>query len=276
MKQNLFAPGVFVLSAITLTSFSIRENPQERPRGEKVKKHIMLEKIDDKGHKTALDTTIENDNVFIWHGDTIGGKTDFKFMAKNGLKLDSMMKNIHLNFDYDIKDDGNGKIIVIKSGKDDKHIMHEFITDGDSENVFSFHVNSDDLLGDNDFMIWNDKGGNNTFFAPQIPDLPHLQVEPDVRISGKIGHSNIIDLSDPGIISYKKKKSKNGTEKITIVRKQVDNNDAEDIEEIVTVPHFIKKNIIVKEGPEHIKRIHVIKDDDKKKEMETEENSENN
>ncbi len=110
MKRNLFATMIFMLSVFTLTSFSIRENPQEPPRGEKVKKHITLEKIDDKGNKTSLDTVIGNDDFFVWNGDTIGGKTDFKWLAKDGLKLDSLLKNIHMNFDYDIKDDGMEKL----------------------------------------------------------------------------------------------------------------------------------------------------------------------
>ncbi len=47
----------------------------------------------------------------------------------------------------------------MKSGKGGKHVIREFITDGDSDKVFSFHLNSDDLMGDKDIMIWNDKDG---------------------------------------------------------------------------------------------------------------------
>jgi hypothetical protein len=42
---------------------------------------------------------------------------------------------------------------------------------------------------------------------------------------------NIIDLSDPEIISYKKKSIRNGREKIVIIREKKDNeNDVEEIE----------------------------------------------
>jgi hypothetical protein len=52
---------------------------------------------------------------------------------------------------------------------------------------------------------------------------------------------NIIDLSDPGIISYEKKKLKDGREKIIIIRKEVKNDP-----------------IVVEGMPIHLKR---IKDD---------------
>ena len=274
MKRNLFTIVIFMLSVFTLTSFSIRENPQDPQHGEKVKKHIVLEKIDDKGHKTSLDTVIGNDDFFVWHGDTIGGKADFKWSSKDGLKLDSLVKNIHVNFDYDIKDDGNGKIFVIKSGKGEKQLLHDFIVD-DSTKVFTVHVKSNDLLGDNDIMIWNDKDGNNAFFAPGLPNPPHVPDAPGAFFSVKKDRTNIIDLSDPGIVSYKKKKGKDGTEKITIVRKQANENDYKNMEEIITAPRHVK-DVIIKGSPEHVTRVKVIKDGDKEKEMEIEENSDNN
>ncbi len=272
MKRNLFVAAVFLLSVFTLSSFSIRENPQDTPREGKVKKHIKLETVDDQGKKTSLDTVIENGDFFVWHGDTIGGKTDFKWSSKDGLKLDSLLKDIHVNIDYDIEDNGNGKVIVMKSGNGGKQIVREFITDGDSSQTFTFHVNSNNLMGDKDVMFWNDKDGNKTFFAPDFPNLPNVPDAPRVIFSGKTHRDNVIDLSDPGIISYKKKKNKDGTEKITVVRKQVDENDVENIEEIITTP----KNVIFNGSPQHIKRIKIIKDDGKDKKIEIEENSENN
>ena len=219
------------------------------------KKHITLEKIDDKGNKTSLDTIIGNDDFFVWNGDTIGGKTDFKWLAKDGLKLDSLLKNIHMNFDYDIKDDGNGKVIVMKSGKGGNHIIREFITNGDSGKVFSFHMNGDDLLRDKDIMIWNDKDGDKAFFGPDFPNLPHPPHVPGAIFSVKKDRANIIDLSDPGIISYKKKKNKDGTEKITIVRKQAKENDVENVEKIIMAPKPGKADVFFSTSPDKVKKI---------------------
>lgn len=44
-------------------------------------------------------------------------------------------------------------------------------------------------------------------------------VEREIRVFRR--GPNVIDLTDPGIISYKKKKMSNGREKITIIRKEV-------------------------------------------------------
>jgi hypothetical protein len=176
---NLFLPG---LSVFILSSFSIRENPQDPPRGKKTEKHIKMVKVDDDGKKTELDTVIHGGQIFVWQGDTIGGN-DLKWLSKDGFNMDSIHKNFDMDFEYKIDGDGEGNMFIFKSGKD----------------------------------------GNRVIMPPKPPHAPHVMMFRSNK------SKNVIDLSDPGIISYDKKLLKNGTEKITIVRKQVDENEEEDI-----------------------------------------------
>jgi hypothetical protein len=181
---NLFLPG---LSVFILTSFSTKENPQDPPRSKKTEKHIKIVKVDDDGKKTELDTIIEGDKVFVWQGDTVGGK-DFTWISKDGFDLDNIHENFDMNFEYKIEDDGEGKFIIMKSGKKGGHII----------------------------------------MPPVALDAPFPPHAPRVMFSSN-KNKNMIDLSDPGIISYDKKLRKDGTEKIVIVRKQQKENEEEEI-----------------------------------------------
>ena len=95
------------------------------------------------------------------------------------------MDSVH-RFDYKIEGDGNKRIMIMKAGKDDDHMI----------------------------------------MAPFPPDVPKPPYAPKVMMLRGQKNKNVIDLSDPGIISYDKKLRKDGTEKITIVRKQLIENDS--------------------------------------------------
>ena len=86
-----------------LSSFSIRENPQDPPRGKKKEKHIKIEKIDDKGNKTEIDTIIKGDDFFVWNGDTIGNHKGFSWFSGDDFDLESLHEK--LNFDFDFSND---------------------------------------------------------------------------------------------------------------------------------------------------------------------------
>ena len=70
MKRILSQTILPVLSFFILSSFSIRETPQDPPRGKKAEKHIKMVKVDDEGNKVELDTIIAGDEIFVWNGDT--------------------------------------------------------------------------------------------------------------------------------------------------------------------------------------------------------------
>ncbi len=182
MKRFLSITLLPGLAFFLLTSLSIRENPQDPPRGKKTEKHIKMVKVDDDGKKLELDTVITGDEPFVWNGDTIGRGKEFMWISKDDFKMDSLE---HYNFEFD--GEGNEKVIIRKSGKG----------------------------GDN--MIW--MSGHQG--APMPPHAPGMMM------FRSHDNRNIIDLSDPGIISYDKKIQKDGTEKITIVRKQLNEDDGE-------------------------------------------------
>lgn len=191
MKRILSISGIFLLAILFLSSFSLRENPQDPPRGKKGKKHLQLVTIDEDGKKTELDTIIEGDNVFVWNGDTLGGEHEFKWVSDGDFDMD---------FDIDVEETADGKIIIIiimKSGKDGTPLIHEFIMDGGSHNGFQYIIKEDGKHGDHDVMIWKSKDGNEMMLhsPPGVPHHPHA---PNVVFFGTKKQGNVIDLSDPG------------------------------------------------------------------------------
>jgi len=218
MKRIL---SVILLSGITvflLSSFSIRENPQDPPRGKKSEKHIKMVKVDDDGKKVELDTVISGDQIFVWNGDTIGGGKELKWISKDDFKMDSLHQNFDMNFEYKIDDDGEGNVFIMKSGKGGDHMM-------------------------------------------MLPEPPNAPFPPHVMMMRSPKNKNVIDLSDPGIISYDKKIQKNGTEKITIVRKQVPEGEEMEEDVMLHAPHG-SDVFFYGDSPNQVKTIKVIKSED--------------
>ena len=75
-------------------------------------------------------------------------------------------------------------------------------------------------------------------------------------------NGNVIDLSDPGIISYDKKELKNGKEKITIIRNKPVEKDIELRQEIIIRGDEDGAMILQDGHPTKSKTVKVIKDDD--------------
>lgn len=114
---------------------------------------------------------------------------DLKWFSKDSFEMGDMHKNFDMNFKYKIEDDGQGNVFIMKP----------------------------------------DKAGDHIIMPPMPPDVPFPPHAPHVMMFRNNRNKNVIDLSDPGIISYDKKLMKNGNEKITIVRKQVDENEEEEM-----------------------------------------------
>lgn len=206
MKRILSMTGILGLTILFTSAISIRETPQDPPRGKKTK-HIKMVKVDSDGKTTELDTVIEGDNIFIWNGDTIGGEHKLKWVSEGDFEMD---------FDIDVKETADGKIIILKSGKGGEH---------------------------NVMMFGGDEGENEMIFGvPHMVGAPH---GPKVMMMKMHKQGNVIDLSDPGIISYEKKDLKDGKEKITIVRKKPTEKDME-----------MHKKIIMHGGTAHPMMIH--------------------
>ena len=223
MKRFFSITMLLGMTVFLLSSFIlIGDYPQDPPRTKKTEKHIKMVKVDDNGKKMGLDTILTSDEPFVWNGDTIGRAKEMKWITKEDFKMDSMHMNTDMTFEYNIEDDGKGNMVIMKSGKGGKHMI----------------------------------------MAPVPPGAPMPPHAPNVMMFGNHNRKNVIDLSDPGIISYTKKIQKDGTEKITIVRKQVNEDEAEMMEDVmINAPHgsdaFFYGN-----SPKHVKTVKVIKSDD--------------
>jgi len=264
MKRFLSITGIFALAILFTSAISILELPQDPPTKKKMKKKIKMVKVDENGKKIELDTVIEGDNVFVWQGDTIGGSKELKWLSKDEFDMDSLHQHFEMNMDidYEMTGDGNGRVIIIKSDDGNKRIVKEFKMDGDSMHKFLIDIDEDGEHADHDIMMWNSKGGNKMIFhSDEMIGGPHPAHAPKMMFIGNKKKSNVIDLSDPGIISYNKKLNKDGTEKITIVRKQVPEEDKELNEKIII--HGNSGLMQIHEGhPGEVKRIKVVKSDD--------------
>lgn len=261
MKRILSVTTIFAFAFLMLSAFSLRENPQDPPRGKKVEKHIKIVKVNEDGEKVELDTVLSNDDVFVWQGDTIGGAKEMKWISEGDFDFD-------MDFDIDVKEVGDGKIIIMKSGKGGKSMVREYKIDGDSNHKFLMEIDEDGHHGRHDVMMWNSKEGNEMIIrAPKMVGTPHPPHAPNVAFFGQKKSGNVIDLSDPGIISYNKKKMKNGTEKITIIRKEVPEENIEMHEEIIMHGAGNQPMIIHKGHPGKTKTMKIIKSDDGKVEI---------
>ncbi len=217
MKRVLSLIGIFTAAFIFLSSFSLRENPQDPPRGKK--KHIKMVKVVD-GEKIELDTLLEGDEPFVWMGDTVGHK--MKWISSDNMEFGDSLKEY--KFDIRMSDDEKGEnVFIMKS------------TSGDKEHAPHMMWFSDD--SDISMPI----GAHNT------------------KVVRKKIRGNVIDLSDPGIISFKKKKLSGGREKIEIIRNEVEENFEEDINVFIDAPD--KLHMIHADSPHIEKRIKVISDD---------------
>lgn len=210
------------MAVVLMSAVSIRENPQDPPRGKKGKKHIKMVKVDENDKKIELDTVIEAGDVFIWNGDTIGGGKEMKWVSKEGSDFD-------MDMDFDIDEDGKGNVFIMKSGDASAPAVYRFKTDGAH--------NHEDM----------------------IMHAPHTR---KMMFIGEGGKGNVIDLSDPGIISYEKKDLKDGKEKITIIRNKPSEKDIEKHEEIIIQGAGSQPMMIHEGHPKQMKRIKVMKTDD--------------
>lgn len=227
--------AMFGLIILLTSAISITRAPQDPPK--KGKKHINLVRVEN-GKETKIDTVIGADQIFIWNGDTIGGDKELNWISEDGeFNFDSTM-----DFDFDVQDFGDGKVFVMKSGDSTKQ----------------FHIK---MLGDDnmDIMKWHGDNDEDVFFG--APPAPRRMMIMDRRPQG-----NVIDLSDPGIISYEKKDLKDGKEKIVIVREKPSPEEREVRKEIIM--HSDAPPMMMHGGePVRAKQIKVFAGDDGKVEI---------
>lgn len=236
MKRLIGITGILVMAFFTLSSFSLRETPQDPPRGKKNVRHIKMVKVDENGGKEELDTVILHDKIFVWQGDTLDIDSRMKWFPKHQLESDSVLRSFDFQFEMD--EDSAGNVFIMRPGR-----MHQP-------------------------------------FVPGVPMPPHA---PDVFMLRNGANANVIDLSDPGIISFKKKKMSGKREKITVIRHEPDEKDVKRAERIII--HDKGNDPVFMNGNSGIRKMMIkISDDatpeiineEKKVEIKVEENEKSN
>jgi len=255
MKRNLSTIGSLLLGIIFLASFSLRENPQDPPRGKKGEKHIKLVTVDETGKKTVMDTIIKGENVFVFNGDTIGGEKELKWISEEDFDFD-----MDMDFDIEVEETADGKVIIMKSGKGGAPMIKQFKIDGDSNQVYRVKMKKHAGHDDHDVMMWSNDEGNSEMII-HAPHMAGAPLPPKMMIMKKERKENVIDLSDPGIIKYDKKELKDGTEKITIVRHKPSDKNIEIHEEIIIHGAGDHSMMLHEEQGKKVKKVKVIKDD---------------
>lgn len=219
MKNTLALPGMG-LAVILLSSVAFA---QKTPESTKNPRHIKMTKIEN-GKKMELDTVLSGNDVFVWNGDTIGGKE----LGKHHSPSFDKVKHVEIIVEGDDGDE-NVRINRNKDGKR-RHIIRQVDSGEDME---MFNEESGDSLqeriiirkkmkdGAEDDMIFSD--GPNMQNFPPVPPFPPMPPFPHLRRLNGQPPGRIIDLNDPNIISYKKKKLSGDREKIEIIRKKSEN-----------------------------------------------------
>jgi len=180
MKKLISKISTFALVIVTLIQTSYAQNDSTNSKNEY---HIKIIKVED-DKKTELDTIVNNNNPFIWNGDTINPVNGMVFMSS---KSDNSEK-FHLNF----VDNGGQEIFIVT----------------DTEKTDSIRKKIEKYIGKWDRNLAN------------IP-VNHRKTDSENSVPYFLrDKKNIINLSDSGIISYKKKDLSDGREKITIIRKK--------------------------------------------------------
>jgi hypothetical protein len=219
MKNTLLLFGMVGLTAVMLSSFVLVQNGDEM-QGPKRTRHIIMTKIEN-GKKMELDTVLTGDDVFVWMGDTINPIKHFGKFDRP--EFDKMHPG-------DVRRDrrpGNEKMIVRHGGQNDRELM---IQEMDLDDDMEFFNEDNDSVGKrmvvrsrmrdgvDDHMIFMD--GDREMLVPPPPPVQSMPPVPNMKVMKMQRSGKTIDLNDPNIISYKKKKMSGNREKIEIIRKK--------------------------------------------------------
>jgi hypothetical protein len=219
MKNTLLSFGLAgITTALLSFTFIQKSDEVQEP---KTKRHIKMMKMEN-GKKMELDTVLNNDDVFVWNGDTINPIKHLKKVNPSG--IDKMEK-------FDVKvdhKDGNEKVMIInhKGGKGGEPMIWHMDSDEDMEILTEDNDSTGKRIvvrkrlkdGDEDQVFYFNNGDRSQF--PPMPPMPPAPPVPHMRMMKMQHPGQIINLNDPNIISFKKKALSGGREKIEIIRKK--------------------------------------------------------
>jgi len=218
MKRN----SIFILAivAVFIAAAGMKPVHQDGPPGKKKEAHIRIITVKD-GKEQVVDTIIEGGKVRVFHSGT--GKDFTWTTASHGKWSDSSMKHLEV-----IREDVDGEKVIIHRGSRGRGrgpvIITETETLGDSGKKVTVHV--EDSGSGKKEVFFGRQAGTPRHRMMAAPFAPGMEMPLRRRLPGR----NVIDLSDPGIISYEKKKLSGGREKITIIRNEVKETENKVIE----------------------------------------------
>jgi len=210
LSVMLFSSGVFAQNELDTTKVSGTH-------------HIKLMKIEN-GKKMELDTVLTADDFFVWDGDTINPEEGAAMFDHDGFG-----KKHHFGMNIDERD-GKKTMTVRRFGKedDDEPLFFKFDLDDDfpmfvddkepGRRSVCIHKRMKD--GDPEASVRMNQSGAK-HFCPGCPEFSGSEM----KFDGGRQNGRVIDLNDPNIISYRKKKLSGGREKIEIIRKKSDRNE---------------------------------------------------
>lgn len=208
MKKFVWFAAMPLLAFFIFTAMT----PDDPPATQK-KTHLRIVKIKD-GEKVVIDTLLQGDDLRSFRPDS---NRKFRWFDEKELPgLDSLAGD----FEFKGGDVPNGEsVLVMKRGRHAAPLfIHKLETEGDSGKTVVVRVEKNGP-GEEDVMIWRGpRHGRMQLHSPRLPHPPLPPVPPVRHLKPRRG--NIIDLGDPGIISFQKKKLSGGREKITIIRHQ--------------------------------------------------------
>jgi len=216
MKNAMFSIGLAGLTTVLLSSFGFMQKSGETQEPKK-SRHIRMIKTEN-GKKMELDTVLTGDDVFVWNGDTVNPVKHISSFDRGGF---GGMHQFDVNID---RRGGNGNGMNFRrrgAEKGGPAIRH--MTPGDDMNSGrkQIIVRRRMTHSPENNSFYSD-GADMKHFSPMspMPPLPHMKMR-EIQPQGQI-----INLNDPNIISYKKKKMSGDREKIEIIRKKSDDNNS--------------------------------------------------
>lgn len=206
MKNNLALAGLIGMVMFPVFSFSAGfSGAQAEKKQQQTQRHIRVVKVVD-GKKSELDTVVSHSDVFVWKGDSIGGKFGMPF---GPFRAQRNARPGRFNGGGPggpmTRPMGPGGFFVPGGGRPD-----------------SLGMTGDTLV--HRLFIGRQ-------MRRQMPDRFFLNSQrPDIRHAGPQHRGafqerdlgNSIDLGDPNIISYSKKNLKGNKEKIEIIRQKTE------------------------------------------------------
>ncbi len=205
----------FELTAVVLILLVPRARVFSQEPVEKKSAHIMIVTVKD-GEKQVIDTVISGKDIKMFHP---GCDKAFSWTSNcASAEIDSLFENIE-----EFPEGGKKikKVMVMKhEGLKEPVFITETETEGDSGKKIIVHVERVSP-GEEDLMIHRPgfRSGDRMIRRPGLPGKPLVFMDQH--------RGNVISLTDPGIISYKKKKLSGGKEKIIIIRNEMKESEAE-------------------------------------------------